>query len=298
MPADELKRVPAAVHLLERDAELAALEATVDAARAGDGRLVVVEGSVGIGKTRLLSETRERALAAEFQVLTARGGELEGDFAFGIVRQLFETALARAAPEARVELMAGAAALSGSLFASRPTGSHDGVESSFAMLHGLYWLAVNFSSRDPTLLVVDDLHWADESSLHWLIYLARRLEGLPLVLLVGARPAEQANLPVLVTELLVEPLAVTIRPGRLGQESAAVLSRERLGVEPDPAFAAALVQGSAGNPLYLRALLDAVWREEIARAGSGAARVGSSDRGQSRTGSRFDLPACLTQRPS
>ncbi len=37
------------------------------------------------------------------------------------------------------------------------------------MLHGLYWLAANFASRTPTLLVVDDLHWADEPSLRWLL---------------------------------------------------------------------------------------------------------------------------------
>ena len=74
------------------------------------------------------------------------------------------------------------------------------------MLHGLYWLAANFASRTPTLLVVDDLHWADEPSLRWLHYLARRLEGLPLLLLTGTRPPEQANLPALVGELLTDPV--------------------------------------------------------------------------------------------
>ena len=64
--------------MLEREAEMAALAATLDAARAGEGRLVIVEGSAGIGKTRLLSEARALATADEFEVLTARGGELEG----------------------------------------------------------------------------------------------------------------------------------------------------------------------------------------------------------------------------
>ena len=79
---------------------LAALEAMLAAARVGDGRLVVVEGSAGIGKTRLLAEARALAQAAEFEVLSARGGELEGEFAFGIVRQLFEAPLAAATPGA------------------------------------------------------------------------------------------------------------------------------------------------------------------------------------------------------
>jgi DNA-binding CsgD family transcriptional regulator len=250
--------------MLEREAELATLEALLAAAREGDGRLVVVEGSAGIGKTRLLGETRKLAEVAEFDVLTARGGELEGEFAFGIVRQLFEAPLAAAPPDVRAELLSGAAGLSASLFASVPTtASGDGAESSFAMLHGLYWLAANLASQAPTLLVVDDLHWADEPSLRWLAYLAHRLDGLPILLLAGTRPPEQANLPALVSEVLSDPGALTIRPGRLGQESAATLARERLEAEPDPVFAAALQTGSGGNPLFLVALLDAVSREGI-----------------------------------
>src|SRR3954468_13469051 len=117
----ELARAAAPALLLEREAELAALEAMLDATRAGEGRLVLVEGSAGIGKTRLLAEARALPVAAEFEVLTARGGELEGQFAFGIVRQLFEAPLAGASPEMRAELLAGAAGLSTSLFASAPT---------------------------------------------------------------------------------------------------------------------------------------------------------------------------------
>ena len=244
------------------------------AARVGDGRMVVVEGSAGIGKTRLLAEARALAQAAEFEVLSARGGELEGEFAFGIVRQLFEAPLAAATPELRAELLAGAAELSASLFASAPTSaSREGAESSFAMLHGLYWLTANFASRSPTLLVVDDLHWADEPSLRWLHYLSRRLEGLPVLLLIGTRPPEQANLPVLVGELLADPAGVVMRPGGLGQESAATLARERLGDEPAAAFAAALETGSGGNPLYLVALLDAVWRQGLAPTAEHAPHV-------------------------
>src|SRR5204862_2954619 len=113
-------QTPAAALMLEREAELAALEAMLGAASAGDGRLVVVEGSAGIGKTRLLSEARALAAAAEFDVLTARGGELEGEFAFGIVRQLFEAPLAALNAEQRAGLLAGAAELSASLFAAAP----------------------------------------------------------------------------------------------------------------------------------------------------------------------------------
>ena len=273
MTANQLTQTIAPVLLLEREAELAALEAMLGAAQSGDGRLVLVEGSAGIGKTRLLAEARALAASAEFEVLTARGGELEGQFAFGIVRQLFEAPLAAASAELRAELFSGAAGLSGSLFTSAPTPPGEAAESSFAMLHGLYWLAANFASRTPTLVVVDDLHWADEPSLRWLIYLARRLEGLRLLLLIGTRPPVQAITPALVTELLADPLGVVIHPGGLGQESAAALARERLGVEPDAIFSAALQTGSGGNPLFLVALLDALWREGTAPTAEQAPRV-------------------------
>jgi DNA-binding CsgD family transcriptional regulator len=221
-----------------------------------------------------LAEARALAAGAECEVLTARGGELEGQFAFGIVRQLFEAPLAAATPELRAELLAGAAELSASLFASAPTSAAgEATESSFAMLHGLYWLTANFASRTPTLLVVDDLHWADEPSLRWLHYLARRLEGLPVLLLIGTRPPEQANLPALVGELLADPAGVVMRPGGLGRESAAALARDRLGDEPAAAFAAALETGSGGNPLYLVALLDAVWRQGLAPTAEHAPHV-------------------------
>ena len=121
--------------------------------------------------------------------------------------------------------------------------------------------------------MVDDLHWADEPSLRWLVYLARRLEGLPLLLLIGTRPPVQANTPALVTELLADPLGVVIHPGGLGQESAAALAHERLGVEPDAIFSAALQTGSGGNPLFLVALLDALWREGTAPTAEQAPRV-------------------------
>ena len=274
MATTHLPQTAAPPLMLERETELATLEALLAAVRNGEGRLVVVEGSAGIGKTRLLAETRKLAELGEFEVLTARAGELEGEFAFGIVRQLFEAPLAAATPDLRADLLSGAAGLSASLFMSAPTtASRDGTESSFAMLHGLYWLAANVASAAPALFVVDDLHWADEASLRWLAYLAHRLDGLPILLLLGTRPAEQANLPALVTELLADPGAIAIRPGSLGEASAATLARERLAAEPDPVFAAALQTGSGGNPLFLIALLDALSREGISPTADQASYV-------------------------
>ena len=256
---------PGGTSLLEREAQVAALEALAGAARSGGGRFAVIEGSAGIGKTRLLAEARAIAGAAGMRVLAARGGEFEGEFAYGIVRQLFEPLLASAAPELRAELLAGPAALMEPLFgAPQPAASEDAppAEGSFAILHGLYWLAANVALHQPSLLAIDDLHWADTPSLRWLLYLTRRLEGVPLLVAAATRPPEgEGRDPTLVAELIADPEAAAIRPGPLGPASIAVLARELHGLEPDAAFCAALQTATGGNPLFIGAVLDAVARE-------------------------------------
>jgi predicted ATPase len=79
--------------LLERERELEALAAAVGAAADGTSGLVLVEGPAGIGKSRLLAAARMLADERGLRVLAARGGELEREFPFGIVRQLFESLL-------------------------------------------------------------------------------------------------------------------------------------------------------------------------------------------------------------
>jgi predicted ATPase len=179
--------------LLEREAEIATIQELLAGARGGTGRLLVVEGGAGMGKTRLVGVALAAAQAAGLEVLAARAGELEQEFAFGVVRQLFEPLLARASVEQRAELTGGAAELALPLF-QKPyvAAGQDAADTSFATLHGLYWLAANLALRRPVLLAVDDLHWADVASLRWIAYLARRLEGLPLLLVVAARPPEQS----------------------------------------------------------------------------------------------------------
>ncbi len=264
------------VSLLEREAQVAALQALANAARGGDGRFVVIEGSAGIGKTRLLAEARAIAGSAGMRVLTARGGEFEGEFAYGIVRQLFEPLLVSAFPDLRAELLSGPAALIEPLVgASRLAASQDAsAEGSFAVLHGLYWLAANVAIQRPTLFAIDDLHWADTPSLRWLLYLTRRLEGVPLLVVAGARPPEgEGRDPTLVAELIADPEAAAVRPEPLGRASIAVLARELHGLEPDEAFSAAVAAATGGNPLFVGAVLDAVAREGTSPTGEQVPRL-------------------------
>ena len=80
------------------------------------GSVALLEAPAGQGKTALLRVLRSHAGSAGLRVLTATGAPLERDFAFGIVRQLFEAEVHRAAPERRAQLFAGVAALAEPVF--------------------------------------------------------------------------------------------------------------------------------------------------------------------------------------
>ena len=162
--------------LVERELELETVERLLAGARAGSGGAVVLEGPAGIGKSSLLAAARAAA-APDLRVLSARGGELERELPFGIVRQLLEPVVATD-PAEREVLLAGAAALAEPVLSE--TDPETGSEASFSALHGLYWLTVNLAGSQPVLVTVDDAHWADVASLRWLIYLARRLEDCDL----------------------------------------------------------------------------------------------------------------------
>jgi len=256
--------LPEGPRLLEREAEVAALHAYVDAAAAGAGRLVAIEGRAGIGKSRLAAEATAVAAQAGLSILRARAGELEHDFAYGVVRQLFEPALAAATSEEREELLGGPAALAAGLFETvEPTTEDDDADVSFGVLHGLYWLAANLALRRPALLLIDDLHWADGPSLRWLTHLQRRLDGLPLLVVVATRPPDLAHHAVRVTEVLGDPAAAVVRPTALGWESVATLVHEQYGSPGDTEFVDAVWSATGGNPLFLQALLDTLHRESI-----------------------------------
>src|SRR5437763_13743072 len=188
-----------------------------------------------MGKTRLLAEARAAAEGAGVQILHARSSELEQDFAYCVMRQLFEPLLATVDAEERSELFAGAAAFSERLFDETQLDAHGG-DVSFGMLHGLYWLTANVAQRRPTLIAIDDLHWTDGPSLRWLTYLSHRLEGLPLAVVAALRPPEQSQQVELLTEIVAEPAAMLIRPSALGIDSISHLAAEEFGREPDRAF--------------------------------------------------------------
>jgi DNA-binding CsgD family transcriptional regulator len=240
--------------LLEREGDLAVLGALLADARGGEGRLVVVEGPAGIGKTRLLEEARSVAGGMGLDVLHARGGELERDFGFGVVRQLLEPRVAAAEESERAELLAGAAGLAEAVIAPHAAALAPAAgDLSQAALHGLYWLVVNLAERAPLLVAVDDLQWVDGPSLRFLRYLVMRLEGVPVAIVAARRRGEASPEPELLDGLMLA--AEVLRPAALSRTAVASIVRGRLGEDAPPELCDACHESSRGNPFLLGELL-------------------------------------------
>lgn len=232
--------------LLERERELAAAARLLEAAIAGDGRVLVIEAPAGIGKTALLAAVRTLASDAGMSVMGARAGELEAGLAFGVTRELLTGAVMRE-PEG---LLRGAAALAGPVLGFEGPPPARGGDPLAAALHGLYWLCAELAVRRPLLLAVDDAHWADTASLRFLAYLGRRLEGLPVAVAVAARPHEPGAERALLESIVHDSESVVLRLEALSGAGAAALIRE-LAPDCPEALAAACCEATGGNPFLI-----------------------------------------------
>jgi DNA-binding NarL/FixJ family response regulator len=119
------------------------------------------------------------------------------------------------------------------------------------------------AAEGPLVLVVDDIHWSDTGSLRFLAYLARRLEGLPVAMVLAYRSGEQHVLGGLIDELRQDAATVGVRPVPLTLGAVSEMISSRLGEEADEEFVAACFDGTTGNPLLVRQLLRALEAEGI-----------------------------------
>ena len=213
-----------------RDAELAQIDALLEAARGGEGGALVLRGEAGIGKTALLEAARDRA--GGIRVLSARGVEAESELPFAGLSDLLGPLVDRMVelPGPQAEALAGALGLA-------PPAPGD----RFAVCAATLGVLRASAEREPLLTVVDDAHWLDAASLECLLFAARRRPGRVAVLLAarGGDPDPLAGHGLAELELVpLDPASSR----RLLRASAPDLA---------PPVAEALVEAAAGNPLAL-----------------------------------------------
>jgi DNA-binding NarL/FixJ family response regulator len=231
--------------LIGRAAERAALVAALREARHGRGRLVLVEGDAGIGKTRLVEAFLSGAGGVE--VITAGGIPLAADAPYAPMVDVFAS-LARLHPPA-----------AGSLALHEPTGRVDPFGGT--RLLGATVAAVRaVAARTPLVLVVEDLHWADASSRDLVAFLSRAIRADPVLMVVTVRTEElDPSRPVgmLVGELTRLPHAQRLDLRPLSAIEVGAQVRAITGVHPSAQLLDRLVSRAAGNPFFTEELLAA-----------------------------------------
>jgi len=263
---------PASPTLVEREPELARLETALEAVGGGSGRLVVVEGPAGIGKSSVLERACIRGRERGFSVHSGVAGEFERDVGFGVVHQLFDPALHELNAQQRRMLFAGAAGLARPLLLPSARSASTASRDPGAVMHGLYWLTANLSESRPLLLCVDDVQWCDPASLGWLLYLARRLDDLAVILLVGVRSGEPQVQGGTLAALADFELGERMELAPLSEAASAQLVRASWVSEADDELCRACFEATGGNPFLLGELARAVG-DEWRSAGSALAAL-------------------------
>lgn len=217
------------------------------------------------------------------EVVSAAGQELERNYSFGLVLDLFAPLVRGEA--GREPMLTGSATLAAPIFSSPGDGAS---ADQLSLLHGLYWLTLGLAERRPLLVVVDDGHWADEASLRFLGYLAPRVTDAPICLMVGLRPVEEAGLDGgpetrLLANLLAMGGARHLQPAPLSEAAVAEMVSSFELADPHGWLQRSSWQATRGNPYLLTELLRTRDPELIRSLGSrlwdGTGVPGSIERG-------------------
>jgi DNA-binding SARP family transcriptional activator len=252
--------------LVGREEQLAVLDASLAAAAAGHGRLVLVAGEPGIGKTRLAEEVARRAAAQDVGVAWGRCFEGEGAPAFWPWVQVVRELLADVAPGE----LGGVLGRSGGELAQllpelkelvpglEPPPVVELAAARFRLYQAVTELLRQLGAARPLLVVVDDLHWADTGSLGLLAFLAAELQATRLVVLGAYRDVEVAAgdpLAETLGALARQPVVERIALGGLGRAEVAHLVASATGIRPGEQLVRAVHERTEGNPFFVTELL-------------------------------------------
>jgi DNA-binding CsgD family transcriptional regulator len=258
--------MPGVTTFVGRREELAALDAALDGIRVPRASWLVVSGEPGIGKTRLLVELEERAAARRYPVFVGRGAELERELPFAPwIDALDDHVTSLGAP--RLESLVGAQVAelgrvlpaAAAAAAVAPGGLQD---ERFHAYRAVRALLQQLARRQPLVLALDDVHWADDASLELIAHLLRRPPRAPMLIALAFRTGQVPGALLAALEAAARDRTVTeIGLGPLTEAEAAAL----LGSDLPAALRPLLYRQSGGNPFYL---------QELARVGVTAAGDG------------------------
>ena len=248
---------------------MAALGEVVDRVAGGGPAVVLMEGEAGIGKTRLLGAVLADAAGQGMRVAAGRAEELERTRPFGVLAAAFDCTRSSADPRR--------AAIAG-LLANPVAGEHGPITVTsdsglrFRVVDAFTDLVEELALSGPLMIGLDDLQWADPSSLLTVGALARRLTDLPVGVIGCYRPSPRvAELDRLAGALEAAGARFLILHP-LTEEAVTGLVAQVIAAEPGPRLLAELA-GAGGNPLFVTELLGALAQEEAITTVGGLAEV-------------------------
>ncbi|MEV6594455.1 ATP-binding protein [Streptomyces acidicola] len=255
----------ASASLWERDAELATIEEAIDALRqdrASRGGLLVFKGEAGIGKTALLAEARRLAEERGCTVWSARGGETVTSVPFNVVRQLMQPALLSLMPDEAREYLGDWYDIAGPALGVAAPG--DRLADPQGVCDGLIAAVSRLARRDwPLVLLIDDAHWADRETLHWLAAFAERLDELSVLVVVARRPADVTGERADLLDGVAASARLTAPLSALTPEATAGLTRDTVGEHADAPFCREVWAVTGGNPYETVELLAKVQDSQL-----------------------------------
>jgi DNA-binding CsgD family transcriptional regulator len=246
-----------------RHDEVALLRAAVDALRRGRGGAVWVEGEPGIGKSALLAEGLAGARDG-CEVAWGQADELTERFPHRVILDCLRIE-SRSTDPARAFVAA-------TLRGEQSGGLLGSGDPALAVTEGLLDLVDHLCAQRPLVLVVDDLHWADDASLALWRKLAALVNQLPLLLVSSCRPTPRRDEVTDARITVVDGPGTLLALGPLAATEVGELVTELVGAPPGPTLRE-LAARATGNPLYVRELVDALRHEEAIRVENGLAEV-------------------------
>jgi DNA-binding CsgD family transcriptional regulator len=218
----------------------------------GEGTVVWVEGEPGIGKSAVVAEALAVADQPGWDAGWAGADQLTARLPLRVMQDCLQ--VQASSPDPRRARAAG-------LLRSQRLGPLAGGDASVNGIEVLLTLADELCAAAPTVLVVDDLQWADEASLTVWHQLAASISQLRLLLIGICRPVPRPPQVRQVRAGVVRRGGQLIKLGPLPEPDVAALVTAMVGAAPGDELRQLTVQ-TAGNPLYVRELVDALLREQ------------------------------------
>jgi len=249
-----------------RGTELGLLSSCLDEVQAGRGRLVLVGGAAGVGKTRLAVEIARQAIARGMPVLAGHCNDREDPLAYGPFVEIIETALSRASTQEAFRELLGRNAPDVARAVPQlrrvmpdllPSGELPSNQSRHLMFRGIAEFVSRYASQRPFFVLLEDIHWADEASLMLLTFLAQRIVTTPVLILATYRDFEvkpDRPLAKALEDLIRSHAVLQIKLEGLSEQAVAEMLRGLSGYELSDRVLGLFYSETEGNPFFVEEL--------------------------------------------